>query len=78
MVKLFFCDGSKISLKQDDVLYGSSSSGPTINKLAINECLTSYVVSDVTHFLEDSLSFIVKSNANRTYLSSKVVKISTH
>lgn len=76
MVKLFFCDGSIISLKRDDVLYGSSASGPAINKLTINECPPADVVSDVTHFLKDSLSFIVKSNANRTYLSSKVVKIS--
>lgn len=76
MVKLFFCDDSEILLKQDDVLHGSSSSGATINKLAINECSASDIVSNVTHFLKNSLSFTVKSKANRTYLSSKVVKVS--
>lgn len=76
MVKLFFYDNSEILLKQDDILYGSSSSGATINKLAINECPTSDVVSDVTHFLKNSPSFTVKSKANRTHLSSKVVKVS--
>lgn len=75
MVKLFFNDGSKIALQQNDTLSAFGSTNGSRHKLTIKDCAAADIVAKISHFVKDTPAFILENSPSETYHSSNLIMI---
>ncbi|MSD82914.1 hypothetical protein GKC32_00790 [Lactobacillus curvatus] len=77
MVKLFFNDGSKIALQQNDTLSAFDAPNGSSHKLTIKDCAAADLVAKISHFVKNTPAFILENSPSETYHSSNLIMITT-